>query len=125
MKQFIRTTWAQLHGDRPLLFLCGLLILLGILYAIFVSISLSPTELQVATRYTAFGGTQYYRNKWFYLIGFVIFGLMIAILHVGAVIKLKSRGMRPLAIAFGWLGALLLGVLFFITLSVLGIAYLS
>ena len=125
MKQFMRTIWAQLQGDRSLLFLCGLLLLLGVLYAVFISISLSPTELQVATRYTAFGSTQYYRNEWFYLIGFVVFGLMMTVLHIGAVLKLKSRGMRPLAIAFGWLGVLLLGVLFFITLSVLGIAYLS
>lgn len=125
MNQLIKTIWTQLRGDRPLLFLCGLLLAVGIAYAIFVALSLSPTELQIATRYTAFGGTQYYRNKWFYLIGFAVFGLMMTILHIGAVVKLAHREMRPLAIAFGWLGVLMMGILLFITLSVLGIAYLS
>lgn len=125
MNNKIRSVWTQFRDDRPLLVLCSVLLVAGIVYAIVVSLSLSATELQVATRYTAFGGTQYYRSKWYYLIGFVVFGLLVSGLHIGAVLKLHRRGMRSLALAFAWLSMMLLGVLFLVTLSVLGIAYLS
>lgn len=107
------------------MFLSLFIMAVGIAYIIYVSLSLSPTELQVATRYTAFGGTQYYRNKWFYLIGFIVFGLLITVLHIGTMLKLEARGMRPLAVSFGWLSILLMVILFLITFSVLGVAYLS
>lgn len=103
-------------------------ILIGILsvaYVIYVGLSLSPTELQVATHYTAFGDTQYYRNKWYYLFTFIGLALVIAITHIALMAKLYDREMRPVAVMLGWLTVLLIAVLFIVTHSVLGIAYLS
>ena len=95
------------------------------MYLVYIGLSLAPADLQIATRYTSFGSTQYYRNKWYYLLTFVVFGLMIVISHMGLIVKLATREMRPLAVAFGWLSVIVLGLLFFFTFSVLGVAYLS
>lgn len=125
MKNAMTTTWDQLKGDRTLIILIGLITVLGLLYSVFVALSVSPTELQVATRYTAFGGTQYYRNKWYYLLSFILFGLVMTFVHISLVMKLKSRNMRSLAVSMGWLAIILLFILFLVTRSVLGVAYLS
>ena len=112
-------------NDRTLFVQSLLIVIVGIVYLVYIGLSLAPTDLQVATRYTSFGGTQYYRNKWYYLLTFVVFGLAIALSHLGLVVKLATRDMRPLAVAFGWLSIIILALLFFFTFSVLGVAYLS
>lgn len=112
-------------ADRTIGFLCGGILLAAALYMLYVGLSLNPTELQVATRYTAFGETQYYRNKWYYLIGFVVFGGVMAVMHVVLIAKLRSRGMRPLAIALGLCTFILFAILFIVARSVLAVAYLS
>lgn len=124
MKETLLTYWNTLRNDRLLFGQSILIVVLGIIYVIYVSLSLAPTELQIATRFTSFGGTQYYRNRWFYLLVFILFGLVTAVTHLGLMTKLANREMRPLAVAFGWLSVVVLGLLFFITYSVLGAAYL-
>lgn len=111
--------------DRPVLLLMLLIAFVGVAYVIYAALSLSPTELQIATKYTAFGDTQYYRNKWYYLLTFIGLAVVIVSTHTGLMAKLHAREMRSMAVAVGWLSVLLLAILFVITRSVLGIAYLS
>jgi hypothetical protein len=125
MKQLLRTYWNILSNDRTLFAQSILIVVIGIVYLVYIGLSLAPTDLQIATRYTSFGGTQYYRNKWYYLLTFVLFGIVVVVSHLGLLVKLASREMRPLAVAFGWLSIIVLGLLFFFTFSVLGVAYLS
>ena len=125
MKQLLRIYWNTLANDRTLFVQSLIIAVIGILYLVYIGLSLAPADLQIATRYTSFGSTQYYRNKWYYLLTFVVFGLMIVISHMGLIVKLATREMRPLAVAFGWLSVIVLGLLFFFTFSVLGVAYLS
>jgi hypothetical protein len=125
MKQLLRTYWNILSNDRTLFVQSILIVVVGIVYLVYIGLSLAPTDLQIATRYTSFGGTQYYRNKWYYLLTFVLFGIVVVLSHLGLSVKLASREMRPLAVAFGWLSIIILGLLFFFTFSVLGVAYLS
>ena len=125
MKQLLRTYWNTLTNDRTLFAQAILIVVIGIVYLVYIGLSLAPTDLQIATRYTSFGGTQYYRNKWYYLLTFVLFGIAIVVSHLGLSVKLATREMRPLAVAFGWLSIIILGLLFFFTFSVLGVAYLS
>ena len=98
---------------------------MGVVYSIYVSIALAPTDLQVATRYTAFGNVQYYRDQWFYLLSFVGLGVIATIIQVGMAVKLYIRNMRSLALGFGWFGLILMLIMFLIARSVIGIAYLS
>lgn len=125
MKQLLRIYWTTLSSDRTLFVQSLLIAVIGVVYLVYIGLSLAPTDLQIATRYTSFGGTQYYRNKWYYLLTFVLFDMAIVASHLGLIVKLATREMRPLAVAFGWLSIIMLGLLFFFTFSVLGVAYLS
>lgn len=125
MKDSFITSVKALVSDRMMLGLSLLVIVATLLYVVYVALSLNPTELQVATRYTAFGGTQFYRNKWYYLLSFIGFSVLMAAAHISLAAKLESRNMRSLAISLGWLTLLIIVILFVITRSVLHVAYLS
>jgi hypothetical protein len=124
MKQYLQPV-KQLLKDQPLLIGVVVVFLMVLAYVIYVLFNLHPTDLQVAIRYTAFGGTQYYRGKWYYLLNFVAFGIFITVAHTLIVAKLQSRGLRSLAIGFIWLTILLLVVSFVVTRFILQVASLS
>lgn len=86
--------------------------------------SLKPSDLQVAVHYTAFGDTSFYREKWYYLMAFVLFGVLLAILHTAIAMKLYIQGRRQIAISFILLSTLLLVITWFIAWSVLKVAFL-
>lgn len=100
------------------------IILLGIAYCIYLGLSIKPRDLQVAIQYTSFGPTNLYKEKWYYLFSFIIFGLFILISHIVIIIKMLESGRRQLAIMFGYLTILVLVIAIIITRSVLGIAAL-
>lgn len=125
MNKVIKTTVKEVLADRVMLLLSVALTFGGIAYIAYVALNLSPSDLQLATRYTSFGETQFYREKWWYLLSFVGFGLLFIIAHVGMLAKLYIIGLRPLAYAFAWLSLLVLVLMFVYTYSVLGIAYLN
>ncbi len=125
MKHLITSSLKQVLGDRPVALLCAAIVAGGIVFMAYVALSLSPSDLQLAIRYTSFGETNFYRNVWYYLLTFVLFGLMYLLVHVGIVVKLYVSDMRPLAIAFAWVSLIVLVLMFAYTHSVLGIAYLS
>lgn len=125
MKHIITSTLKQLAADRPLLLLCAGLLVGGAVYILYVGFSLQASDLQLATRYTSYGETHFYREKWWYLLSFVGFGVLFLLAHIGMIAKLVAIGMRPLAFSFGWLSALILLFMFVYTYAVLGIAYLN
>lgn len=125
MKTRILAAFKQLLSDRPLLYMVIAIAVLAILYSLYVAFSLSPTELQIAVRYTAYGETHLYRNKWYYLVSFVIVAVLVSVAHSGLMVKLKARGVRPMALALGWLTIIIIAVLFIVTQRVLSSAYLS
>lgn len=125
MRHIIQSTLKQVASDRVMLLLSVGLLFGGIAYIIYVAFNLSPSDLQLATRYTSFGETQFYREKWWYLLSFVGFGLLFIVAHIGMLAKLYVIGLRPLAYAFAWLSLLVLVLMFVYTYSVLGIAYLN
>src|SRR5690606_15069050 len=85
--------------DRTMVTLAGALLLMSIAYGIYVAIALEPSDLQVATRYTAFGEAHFYRNKWYYLLSFIVFGFVVVGTHIALAVKLHSRSQRQLAVA--------------------------
>jgi len=97
----------------------------GIAYLTYVAFNLSPSDLQLATRYTSFGESQFYREKWWYLFSFAGFGVLFIVAHLGMLAKLYVIGLRPLAQAFAWLSLIVLVLMFVYTYSVFGIAYLN
>lgn len=107
-----------------LLLMMGLL-LGGLAFIMYVAFTLHASDLQLATRYTSYGETHFYREKWWYLLSFVGFGVLFLVAHIGMMAKLFVIGLRPLAYAFAWLSVVVLVLMFVYTYSVLSIAYLN
>lgn len=112
-------------SDRHLVVVLAALGLLTIIYCVYVSVTLRPSDLQVVTHYTAFGSTNFYRDKWYYLINFVAFGGISYLTYVALAGKIFIQKGRGLAIPFAWLGVVVLFIAFTFAYQVLKIAALS
>jgi hypothetical protein len=111
-------------ADRLMAILMILLILICLAYCVYVGVSLRPSDLQVAVHYSAYGETSFYRDKWYYLITFIVFGIMLAVMHTALVAKIYLQGHRQLALLFAWLSLLLIVIAWFMTWAVLKVAFL-
>jgi len=111
MKTVILESLKRLIGDRYLLALVSLLILLAIVLSVFIGLSIQPSERQLISHYSAFGITHFYFDQWFYLLTFVAFELIVALLHAVISIKLLITKGHSLAVTFAWfgIGILLMG----------------
>lgn len=124
MKKTITATLKTILEDRYLTVMIIGLILFSLIYSIYIAASLRPSDLQVAVHYTAFGPTGFYRQQWFYLINFIVFGLIIAVAHAALIIKMHIQGRRQMALLFAWISFLLVVIAFFMTRAVLKVAFL-
>lgn len=98
----------------------GCLLLIG-----FLAVSIQPTELQVVVHYTSFGNTNFYRDRWFYLLSFGLYIVIMATLHTILTYKILRTKGRDLTIAFLWLSIIMLIIAFALFYQVLKIASLS
>lgn len=124
MKTNFITSLKLILADRLVTVMLVVFILACAAYCIYVGVSLRPSDLQVAVHYTAFGGTSFYREKWYYLISFIMFGLILGVIHSILVVKLYVQERRQMAILFAWFSFLLLLIAWIITNSVLKVAFL-
>jgi hypothetical protein len=104
MKKLIQESFALLITHRQLLTLSIGLIVLSIALAIYVALSVQPSELQLVSHCSAFGVTHLYRDQWFYLFSFGIFGLLAAAIHVMLSAKVLMIKGPSLAALFLWAG---------------------
>lgn len=125
MKTRILSQLGIILKDRVLLSLSLMIILVSILYVVYVGLSLRPQDIQVVTHYSAFGVTHFYRTKWYYLIGFALFGILIMVTHLAVLIKLTSQNMRSLAIGYAWFTVALVTIAAVMTHSILTLAFLQ
>ena len=125
MRELVYTTTKKVVADRPLFLLLIGVIIGSLLYIAYVGINIASSDLQLAIRYTSFGETHFYRDKWWYLLSFVGFGVLFLVAHVGLTAKLVAVDLKQLAYAFMWLSVVILVLMFAYTYSVLGIAYLN
>ncbi|MFZ2836025.1 hypothetical protein D3C85_423420 [compost metagenome] len=112
-------------ADRVVAILLGAFLLLVVAFCISIAVSLRPSELQVVTHYTAFGITNFYRDKWFYFLNFIAFGVVVGVLHACVVAKLYKEKDRSFAIGFTWLGIVTVLIAWVLAHSVLQVASLS
>lgn len=104
MKKTIKDSLNSLVADRYLLVLSGVLVLLAISFAIYIGVNVHPSELQLVSHCSAFGVTHLYRDQWYYLLAFGVFGLLAALFHIVLAVKLLTIKGHSLAIMFAWLG---------------------
>jgi hypothetical protein len=124
MKSNLITSLKLILSDRLVTVLLLVFILACTAYCIYVGVSLRPSDLQVAVHYTAFGATSFYREKWYYLISFIVLGLILAVVHSIIIVKLYVQERRQIALLFAWLSFLILLIVWIITHSVLKVAFL-
>ena len=124
MKIDVINTVKTILADRLMTVLLIVLILLCAAYSTYVVLSLHPSDLQVAVHYTAYGATTFYRDKWYYLITFAVFGAVVGILHTLLAAKIYVQGRREMAILFVIISYLLMVIAWFIAWSVLKVAFL-
>lgn len=120
----ISQTASRIYQNKSFLVWLAVFLVLSILFSIYVSVSLHSSDVQIATRYTAYGDTSYYRSQWYYLLNFVAYGVLHFLLQSAIAIKLLLAE-RPV-LARCWL-MFAVGILVISTIvirSVLGVAYL-
>lgn len=111
--------------DRYLTVLLASFLFLCLCLLIFIGFSIHPSELQVVVHYTSFGATNFYRDKWYYLLTFGVFVVIMAATHCILTYKILQLKGRAFAVAFTWLGFILFGISATLFYQVLKIASLS
>lgn len=125
MKTRILSAFHQITNDRQILAVCFVILLLSLAYIVYVALSIQPTELQVATHYSAFGETHFYRDQWYSIIGLAVFGVIVPVLHIAIVGRLLREGLRPFALGLGYVTIVLLLLAFVYAKSIIAVAFLS
>jgi len=102
MKQTIKQYLKQLVSDRYLLALSFAMLLVATICAVNIGLSLRVSDLQLVSHYSAFGITHLYLDQWFYLLVFVVFSLVVALIHITVAVKLLVIKGHSIAIMFAW-----------------------
>jgi len=125
IKHQITHSAKEIIKDR---YVAGLLFLFLFLCAftiIFLVFKIRPSELQVVVHYTSFGSTNFYRDKWYYLLTFPVFISVLAVVHGVVSYKLLNKKGRDFAITFLWFSIILILVTITFFYQILKIASLS
>lgn len=125
MKSSFTQLTKDIAADRHFIVALASVAILSVIFSVYVAVNLHPSELQVVTHYSAFGTTNFYRDKWFYLVGFIVFGLINILAYGALACKLFVHKGRELAISFAWLGVLVVLVAISVVYQVLKVAALS
>lgn len=103
MQHHILSAFKQLPKHKRLLWLLIGLAIISLAAAVFIGMTIAPSELRVITHYTAYGSTHFYRDQWVYMISFIVFIIMVAALGVGVALKLLRQDREALALLYGWI----------------------
>jgi hypothetical protein len=103
MKSIIQDSLKQLLANRYLMTLSIATIVLAIGAALYIGLSIQPSELQVVVHYSAFGIRHLYLDHWYYLLTFVVFVLLVAVLNVIITTKIFMIKGGQFASLFAWL----------------------
>lgn len=96
-------------------------LILGIILTAF---QIRPSELNIPTRYTAYGTTNIYNDAWYYLISFIVLMLFTLVAHTLIGMKLfDQKGIVP-ARAFMVISIAIAIMMVILVNSVLGVATL-
>lgn len=125
MKQKFVQALRLVIDDRYIVILFGVFFALCIADVVFLAMKIHSSELQVVVHYTSFGATNFYRDKWYYLLSFIVFVVLLAIIHSMIIYKILQKRGRELAIAFLWLSMAIVLVALALFYQVLKIASLS
>ena len=121
----IKAGLKDMLGDRAFWADWVVIALITVVIMILGTIYIRPSDLQVPVRYSGFGITHFYRDKWYYEIAFVIFSLLVAAFHTVISAKLLQVKGRQFALGFLWLTVVILTISTVFILAILRVAALS
>lgn len=104
----MKDTFQALIKNRSYLVPLAIGGLLVVVLIIMGAAHIRLSELQVPVRYSSFGITNFYREQWFYQFTFLVFGVVLFVLHTLVGLKLSEKKGVPFTIGFQWLTAILL-----------------
>jgi len=125
MKKQVQNTIHALLKDRYLGGLLTVFLVLCLITIIYLAFMIHASELQVVVHYTSFGATNFYRDKWYYLLFFIAFVVILAVAHFVICLKLLEKRGREFALAFAWLSIIVVFIAASLFYQVLKIASLS
>ncbi|USN96439.1 MAG: hypothetical protein H6797_05225 [Candidatus Nomurabacteria bacterium] len=125
IKQTIIGSVNEVVKDRYIAVLLFVFLLVCAGVIVFLLSQIHPSELQVVVHYTGFGPTNFYRDKWYYLLTFVAYVIVLAVVHSMTSYKLLQKKGRDFTAAFIWFSIILILVAATIFYQILKIASLS
>lgn len=125
MQYQLKSSLNKVLETRYLAVLLGVFFALCLTLLIYLIVSVQPSDLQVVVHYTSFGTTNFYRDQWHYLLTFIGFVVIIATMHPLITYKILINKGKELAIAFAWLGVVMVLISAALFYQVLKIASLS
>lgn len=112
-------------ADRGYLTAVVALLAMTLVIILIGAANIRPSELQVPVRYTSYGITNFYRDKWYYLISLVLFAVAMSVMHMLISLKLYTVKGRGLAVSFVWLSVIMLVIAAVFMYAVLRVVALS
>lgn len=103
-KDDVKLSVKRVFTDRPFLFLMAGLILTGFVYCLIAGLNIHGSDVTVYSRYTAFGEAHFYKAQWQYLLGFVVFGVVVTAAHLALMVKFHNLDRRQTALLVGFAG---------------------
>ncbi len=91
-------------ADRYLLTLVITMFVFALSCAIIIGFNVHPRDLRLPSHYSAYGITHFYFDQWFYLLVFIFFGFIAAVLHSAIAVKLLIVKGHSLAVMYAWAG---------------------
>ena len=100
MQQYKELLKTVIH-DRPYLTMIVAIIVVAIIGIAYVLVTVEPRDIQVATQYTSFGETSYYKGRWYSLYGYALLYAAIAFGHGMLMLKFRALERRDFGMLFG------------------------
>mgnify|MGYP007011027636 CR=1 FL=1 len=112
-----------MFADRTFLMIAVMLIAAGLIYVTVTGFTVQGRDVQVYSRYTSFGEAHFYKSPWQHLISFVVFGVMVVLIHLGLMTKFHNLERRGAAMLVGYAGVAILFIALMYSLFVMHLAF--
>jgi hypothetical protein len=115
---------SALFSDRTVVISLLLVIILCIVLCGVALVGLKVSDIQLPVRYSDYGMTNTYRDKWYYLLSFPLLAILVAVGHTMIALKLLSKS-RELTIGFLLISSVMLAFGIIVTAAVLHLVGVS
>lgn len=103
--------------DRAFLFVWAVLLVMALVFTVMLLYRITPSDIQIPVRYSSFGVTNLYTDRWYYLLGFIAAAVISFVAHSMIALKLYAQKGRGLALPFMWLSVGIFVITFFIVFA--------